>query len=79
MHEDCQDCLEKLSEFMDGEANEKTCEEIRAHLESSPKCRRCLESLEKTVDLFKQSPNERIPPDVQARLRAMLEMCYSNS
>lgn len=77
MHEDCQNCFEKISEFMDGETDEGTCEKIRGHLRNSPKCRKCLESLEKTVDLYRKSPHEGIPPDVRARLRVMMEMCFS--
>jgi anti-sigma factor (TIGR02949 family) len=79
MDEDCRECLEKISEFMDGETDERTCDKIRAHIENSLKCQKCFESLGKTVDLFRQSPQERIPPDVQARLREMIEMCFSRS
>jgi predicted anti-sigma-YlaC factor YlaD len=77
MHEDCQNCFEKISEFMDGETDERTCEKIRGHLRDSLKCRKCFESLGKTVDLYRQSPQESLPPDVRARLRAMIETCFS--
>lgn len=79
MHEDCRDCIKKISEFMDGETDERTCEKIRDHLKSSRKCRNCLESLEKTVDVCRKSTHEGVPPDARARLRAMIEMCFSRN
>jgi anti-sigma factor (TIGR02949 family) len=74
MHEDCQDCFDRISEFMDGETDECTCERIRAHLKNSPKCQNCLESLRKTVTLCKEGSNEKVPPDVRARIRALINM-----
>lgn len=77
MHEDCMKHVEHISEFLDGELDEATCEEIRAHLRDCPECRACVESLKKTVDVMKRCPRESVPRDVKLRLRAALRDCVA--
>ena len=75
MHEDCMRYAERISEFLDGELDEETFSEIRAHLESCPECRHCVESLRKTTALLKRTPKEAVPADVRKRLRSALRAC----
>lgn len=77
MHEGCMKHLEHISEFLDGELDEATCEEIRAHLRDCPACRECIESLKKTVEVLKRLPRESVPADIKHRLRASLRECIS--
>jgi mycothiol system anti-sigma-R factor len=77
MHEDCMKHIEHISEFLDGELDEATCEEIRAHLRECPACRECVESLKKTVDVLKRCPDESVPGDVHDRLKAALRRCVA--
>jgi anti-sigma factor (TIGR02949 family) len=69
--------IEHISEFLDGELDEATCEEIRAHIRDCPECRACVESLERTVDVMKRTPRESVPRDVKNRLRAALRECLA--
>lgn len=75
MHEGCKKHFERISEFLDGELEEPLCEEIQKHLETCPECRRCVESLKRTVDVLKRTPREAIPEDTKERLRESLRKC----
>ena len=77
MHHDCMKHVEHISEFLDGELDEAASEEIRAHLRDCPECRRCIESLKKTVEVMKRCPRESVPGDVKHRLRAALRECMA--
>ncbi len=77
MHEGCTKHVEHISEFLDGELDEATCEEIRAHLRECPDCRKCFESLQKTLEVLKRLPRETIPADIKLRLRASLRECIT--
>ncbi len=79
MHHDCMKHVEHISEFLDGELDEATCEEIREHLRDCPECRTCLESLKKTVDVMKRCPRESVPNDVRDRLRDVLRECMTRN
>ncbi len=75
MHEDCMKYAERISEFLDGELDEETFAEIRAHVERCPECRHCVESLRDTIDLLKRTPRDSVPADVRKRLRGALKAC----
>jgi len=79
MHEQCMDHYERISEFLDGELDEKTCEEIRSHLKECPECLRCVESLQKTISLLKSTPSDPVPADTRKRLRETLRECLSQA
>lgn len=72
MHEDCRALFEKMSEYLDGELDEATCDEIEAHLRECPECAKCYESLKKTVAFCKKFPREKVPKDARKRLREVL-------
>lgn len=72
MHEDCKALFEKISAYLDGELDGKTCEQISQHLEDCPECLNCFESLKKTVELCKNFPKEKISGEIHERLRATL-------
>ena len=72
MHEDCKELFEKISEYLDGEADQITCEKIEEHIRECPECQTCFESLKKSVALCKELPNEEVPIETKQRLRAAL-------
>ena len=47
--EHCRDLLERLSEYIDGEAPPSVCDEIEKHLASCEPCVRFIRSLRSTV------------------------------
>ena len=72
MKNECRRYFLKISEYLDGEVDEKTCDKIEAHLRQCPECLDCFKSLEKTIQLCKNGASEAIPADVRKRLRAAL-------
>ncbi len=72
MHEECKDLFERISEYIDGEVDQITCEKIEEHFRDCPECKTCFESLKKSVSLCKEMPNEEVPIEAKQRLRASL-------
>ena len=72
MKDDCRRYFLKISEYLDGEVDEKTCYKIEAHLRQCPECLDCFESLKKTIQLCKNGASESLPVDVRKQLRATL-------
>ena len=72
-HRECIKLFEKLSEYIDGEADEVTCETIRAHLADCPCCTTCMETLKRTVGFCEETPEEPVPQSFSKKLRAALK------
>jgi predicted anti-sigma-YlaC factor YlaD len=74
-HEECRKQLEQLSDYLDGTAQEKICEEIEAHLKSCPDCRIMVDTMRKSILLYREG-EERLtmPVEVRDRLYRRLEL-----
>lgn len=70
----CQRLLDRICEYMDGELDASTCAQLKAHLAECPDCRSLLDSLRKTVSLYRRCVPDDLPPDVRARLHAALNL-----
>jgi anti-sigma factor RsiW len=75
MSEECRKYFDRISEYLDGELEQDICHEIDAHLRECPECRRCVESLKKTVELCREGAREEIPQDAKERLKSALREC----
>ena len=75
-HENCQSMLSMLSDFVDGELNSEFCEALENHLSECPDCSIVLDTLKKTISLYKQTSHENvhIPDDVRERLYQCLDL-----
>ena len=72
----CKDFCDCLSDYLDGEIEEKECRLIEEHLDKCPPCELIFRSLRKTVDICGQGVSDRIPEDVRMRLKNFLrERC----
>ena len=74
-HENCHQYLGSLSEFIDGSLEEQICDEIERHMSDCENCRIVIDSLRKTVSLYKVT-NEKptLPDEVRQRLYLRLEL-----
>ena len=72
MKEDCKKHFEKISEYLDGELDDRICKEIEEHLQDCPECQDCLDSLKRSIQLCKEVRNEEMPADIRERLRSSL-------
>ena len=68
----CKDLLDALSDFVDGELDESLCSDIEEHLKGCNPCRVEVDTVKKTVTLFKNNLPYEIPLAVQGRLHRVL-------
>lgn len=71
-HQKCLSLFKKLSEYLDNELDDKTCEEIRHHMEECIRCKVCLETLKRTVELCRNIKTAGIPDSLKERLKLMV-------
>jgi anti-sigma factor RsiW len=70
----CRNLLSQLSEYIDGELDEAICAEIEQHLSDCADCQAVVNTLEKTIELYRTSTRAEVPPDVQTRLYKVLKL-----
>jgi anti-sigma factor RsiW len=73
-HPICQELLGELSDYVDGELEAALCAELEAHLAECPDCRVMVDTLRKTIVLYRSQSQVGLPSDVQERLYKVLEM-----
>lgn len=73
-HENCQHLLDDLSDFLDGEASAEVCAEIERHLAGCENCRVMVDTLRKTVILYRELPQPELPQDARQRLYQALDL-----
>jgi len=64
----CLEMLNALSEYLDGEASAMLCAEIQRHMASCGKCRVVVNTLQKTVMLYRLLPEPALPDQARERL-----------
>lgn len=68
-HKNCQQLLGSLSEYVDGELDEKLCSILEQHLEECDDCKIVVDTLRKTVYLYHATAtSETLPTDIRQRL-----------
>lgn len=70
----CQELLGELSDYVDGELEAALCAELEAHLAGCPDCRVMVDTLRKTIVLYRRQARADLPSDVQARLYKVLKL-----
>jgi RNA polymerase sigma-70 factor (ECF subfamily) len=76
----CLEMFEKLSEYIDGELDSVTCEEIERHAETCIPCKICLMTLKKTVTLCKGAEAEvPVPGTLSEKMKALIKELQQNS
>lgn len=71
----CHVLAERLSAFLDGDLAASTCEKIRRHAKTCPRCAALIEDLQETTGLCRRAGRRPLPRAIRARARArMLEL-----
>jgi predicted anti-sigma-YlaC factor YlaD len=71
----CRYLLDSLSDYIDGDAAVEVCAEIERHLDDCENCRIVVDSLRKTVYLYRAASGEpEVPQDVRMRLYHCLNL-----
>jgi predicted anti-sigma-YlaC factor YlaD len=77
--EECRRLLGQLNDYADGELAEELCAALETHLKGCEDCRVVLDSLTKTIALYRglrEQPVE-LPQDIEARLIERLRLAVT--
>jgi anti-sigma factor RsiW len=70
----CHDLLGHLSAYVDGELEAAICAQLEAHLAECPDCRVMVDTVRKTIILYRSQTTAELPLDVQDRLYRVLKL-----
>jgi anti-sigma factor RsiW len=72
--ENCHAMLGDLSDYLDGEASDELCAEIERHMEGCDECRIVVDTLGKTIFLYRELPRPEMSEDARRRLYQSLDL-----
>ncbi len=72
--EPCAHLLDELSAYLDGQASAEICDEIERHLIGCGDCRVVVDTLRKTVLLYRELPTPPLPAGARERLYRKLDL-----
>jgi predicted anti-sigma-YlaC factor YlaD len=70
----CRHMLGDLSAYLDGEASDELCAEIESHMSGCEDCRVVIDTLRKTVLLYRDLPRPEVPDATRLRLYQALKL-----
>jgi anti-sigma factor RsiW len=73
-HGTCREKLGQLSDYIDGELEAALCAELEAHLAECPNCRVMVDTVRKTIILYRSQSPAELPSDVESRLYKVLKL-----
>ena len=68
----CDELLQALSDYVDGDVDPSICEEFEDHLAGCNPCQIVVDNVRKTIALFKAGEPYPMPGEFQRRLHASL-------
>ena len=68
----CDDLIQNLSDYIDGELEPELCKELEKHLKGCRNCRLMVDSMKMTVKLCKDGRCVDLPPELDKRLNQKL-------
>jgi len=66
----CPDIVRLFSHHLEGEINPDSCAEMERHLAQCGRCQAACDSLKDTLRLCRSGPQPRVPPAIQASIKA---------
>jgi predicted anti-sigma-YlaC factor YlaD len=75
----CKEAYAHICDNLDADLNSPKCIEIRKHLESCSDCSAVLDSVKKTVYLYRTSPNPDLPDAIHQRLIKTLDLAWDSN
>jgi len=73
-HYGCKELLGELGDYVDGELEAALCTELESHLAECPDCRVLVDTLRRTIVLYRTQSRPTVPDDVKARLYHVLKL-----
>lgn len=74
MNEDCRSFMERLCEALDEDISSPICQELQEHLERCPDCSTQVDTIKRTVEIYRALPTKCVPKEVEERLRLRLNL-----
>ena len=75
MHmENCRHMLGDLSDYLDGEASDELCTEIERQMDGCDECRVVVDTLRKTIFLYRELPRPEMSENARRRLYQSLDL-----
>ncbi|MBI4536187.1 MAG: zf-HC2 domain-containing protein [Ignavibacteriae bacterium] len=72
----CKKVYLHICESLDEDLNSPRCREIRNHLDDCPNCRAYLDSIKKTITLYRMEPAPHVPASVHNRLIKTIDLSW---
>jgi anti-sigma factor RsiW len=73
-HEACRHLLDELSDYLDDEASAEMCAEIERHLTDCADCRVVVDTLRRTIQLYRALPSPVLSEAARERLYKSLDL-----
>jgi predicted anti-sigma-YlaC factor YlaD len=70
----CAELQAQLPDYLDGEAKEAICRAIEEHLASCEDCRVVVDTMKKTIALYRAAPRAQVPTEIHHRLVRVLHL-----
>jgi predicted anti-sigma-YlaC factor YlaD len=70
----CQELLGQVSDYIDGELEAAVCAELEAHLAECHDCRIMVDTVRRTILLYRCEPDPKLPEGVRQRLFEVLKL-----
>jgi len=74
----CQHLLGDLSDYLDSEVSAELCAEIEEHMDGCDNCQVVIDTLRKTIVLYRGMPQPDMPDGVRQRLYKALDLDLKN-
>jgi anti-sigma factor (TIGR02949 family) len=72
----CSDVISQLSDYLDAEAAQELCASLEAHFAECPGCRIQIDTVRKTISLYRSEWPLECPEQVRVRLHTILSFEY---
>lgn len=73
---DCKDVIAQLSDYLDAEAAQDLCLSLEAHFVKCSHCRVYIDTVKKTISLYRSESALECPEQVRLRLHTILSFEY---
>ncbi len=73
-HINCKDIFNRICDTLDQTLDSPTCRDLKHHLDDCPDCLAYLDSMKKTIVLYRKYPNPKIPGKVHKQLLKKLKL-----
>lgn len=70
---DCKDLLKSLGDYIDGDLEPGLCAELESHMHDCVDCRLVVDSLKKTITVYRAGKPDPLPEKFSARLHKALQ------